>query len=279
MSLIFRHTYTAPWHYNTEYELVYFLEGNGTQFLGDDIRPFKAPCMVFMAPLVPHQWRDATHALPKPNLSHRPLGFGVLFKENFLGDCFFAAPEMLAVRHLFNRARRGLEVSGRTREVIGDRMRELVEAQGLGRLVILLEIINRLVTSKNLRPIASAGYKVGANPDRSQRLAKAHDYILSHLGDEIRRDDVAAHVGLSGAGFSRFFHRTTCKRFVDFVNAVRVAEACRQLTESDQTITEIAFGCGFTNLSNLNRRFRMLKGVSPREYRQRCAPHSVAAER
>jgi AraC-like DNA-binding protein len=54
------------------------------------------------------------------------------------------------------------------------------------------------------------------------------------------------------------------------LNALRIGETCRSLQETDDSVTDIAFRVGFNNLSNFNRRFRKLKGMSPREFRAKC---------
>jgi transcriptional regulator GlxA family with amidase domain len=75
-------------------------------------------------------------------------------------------------------------------------------------------------------------------------------------------------VGLSAAGFSRFFSRHFGKPFVCYLAEIRIGNACRLLMESNLGIAQIAAEVGFNNLANFNRRFRELKGVTPSEYRR-----------
>jgi transcriptional regulator GlxA family with amidase domain len=77
---------------------------------------------------------------------------------------------------------------------------------------------------------------------------------------------------MSPQGFSRFFRRYMGRSFVSYVCELRVGRACRLLLETDQTVSQVCWACGFTNLSNFNRRFRMLKGLAPREYRRGSKP-------
>jgi AraC-like DNA-binding protein len=73
---------------------------------------------------------------------------------------------------------------------------------------------------------------------------------------------------LSIPAFCRMFRRTTGKTLVGYLNELRTGEVCRELIETERPVSEIAFGSGFNNLSNFNRRFRAQKGLSPRDYRR-----------
>jgi len=67
------------------------------------------------------------------------------------------------------------------------------------------------------------------------------------------------------------FQTATGLTFTAFLTGVRLSEAGRQLIETDATVAEISNRCGFTNLSNFNRRFLIAKKMTPRDYRRRFA--------
>lgn len=50
-------TINSIWHYHEELELVYFKEGEGTQFIGDHISRFKIGDVVLVGSNLPHYWR------------------------------------------------------------------------------------------------------------------------------------------------------------------------------------------------------------------------------
>lgn len=52
-----------------------------------------------------------------------------------------------------------------------------------------------------------------------------------------------------------------------YITMVRVNAACRFLEESEDKITDIAYSCGFTGLSNFYRVFQLYAGMTPKEYR------------
>ena len=63
----------------------------------------------------------------------------------------------------------------------------------------------------------------------------------------------------------------------EYLNRLRIQKACEEIL-SGSSISGAAFDCGFRNLSNFNRQFRMMVGCTPREYRGRnqCPPAEIA---
>lgn len=67
--------------------------------------------------------------------------------------------------------------------------------------------------------------------------------------------------------FCRYFKKHTGHTFVSFLNSMRINEACKKLTEnSDESISVVAYKCGFTSITNFNRVFKSVMGNSPRGY-------------
>ncbi|MBR5870088.1 MAG: helix-turn-helix transcriptional regulator, partial [Clostridia bacterium] len=78
---------------------------------------------------------------------------------------------------------------------------------------------------------------------------------------------VAEALYLNKYYISKLFSSTLNMSFVDFVANQRIHTVCERLTAESEPITRIAYECGFRNLSNFNRIFRHLTGMTPREYR------------
>ncbi len=84
---------------------------------------------------------------------------------------------------------------------------------------------------------------------------------------ELRLADAAVRAGLSVAHFSHLFHRHTGVTFTRYVQSLRVAEAKRLLSETDRTVTDICYACGFNSLTHFNRVFRRSEGCCPLRWR------------
>lgn len=287
------------WHFHPHYQLFLVKEGTGTRFIGDSIKPFGPGDLVFLGPNLPHLWRsDQAYFMksyPSPAgtvgqpqvqpVVARPLvarGIVVYFSENFLGDDFFAGQEMMALRHLLDHARRGLEWTGSGRNRAEAGLENLVEQPaGFGRILSLLSLLNDLSHSGDYRFLTSPGYTntmkssetrptgntATERPERAyRRMQLVHDYVLGHFHDDLSLDTIADMAGMTAPAFCRYFKAHANKTFSGFVSEVRVGHACKLLLSGTMSITQISFDSGFRTLSNFNRQFKDITGQTPSGY-------------
>ena len=73
---------------------------------------------------------------------------------------------------------------------------------------------------------------------------------------------------MSAVSFNRFIKSRTGKTFITYVNDTRISFATRWLLETDLSIGEIAFKCGFNNIANFNRLFKKSKKCTPKEFKE-----------
>jgi AraC-like DNA-binding protein len=79
---------------------------------------------------------------------------------------------------------------------------------------------------------------------------------------------MAKAAGMSSKYFCYFFKEMTGKTPVEYLNGFRVEKASRKLLYSDLSVTEIAYLCGFNDLSYFIKTFKRQKGVSPAKFRK-----------
>lgn len=103
-------------------------------------------------------------------------------------------------------------------------------------------------------------------------------YALEHYSEDISLDDISGRIGYTPEAFCRFFKKRTGKTFVEFLNGIRISEACNKLISQENTaISKIAFESGFNNVSHFNRVFKQIKGYSPRTYKQNYESEMVSS--
>jgi AraC-like DNA-binding protein len=256
-------SFDCPWHVHPEYELILVLQGAGYRIVGDNIARLAAGDLVLVGPGLPHIWQDQ----PGPGGRASVHCLLIQFEEKYLADGLLRFPPMEPVRRLLHRAAQGLHVVGATRTRVSALMRHMTEVKGMERVLYFFQILAVLASSEECRPIASAGFAANSNLYDQERMDRVFQFLNRQIGQEVRLSQAAEIVHLSEGAFSRFFRGHTGKTFPQFLNELRIGRACSLLMEGNLNVTEVAFECGFKNLSNFNRQFLRLKGLSPRDFR------------
>lgn len=131
-----------------------------------------------------------------------------------------------------------------------------------------LTILYELSRCENARTLASSSYAKVTVEDDSRRILKVKNFISKNYMDELRLPELASLAGMSSSAFSRFFKLHTGRNISEYIIDLRLGYAARMLVDTDKSISEIGFDCGFNNLSNFNRIFKKKKGCSPSEFRE-----------
>jgi AraC-like DNA-binding protein len=254
------------WHFHREIELTYIVHSRGRRFVGDSIEPYEDGDLVLLGPDLPHTW----HSDPRRKGPHEAVF--CQFSREFLGEAFIESPELAAVDRLLGRSARGLRFVGRTQKAVGRRMEGLDRLDGVPRLAALLEILDALARSRDARPLSGRRFVPLLRRGDAERIDRVCRLLNERCLEGVSLSEAAAAAHLSVPAFGRLFRRTTGKSLVVYLNELRTGLACRELIETDRPVSDIAFASGFHNLANFNRRFRALKGMSPREYRRAFRP-------
>jgi len=99
------------------------------------------------------------------------------------------------------------------------------------------------------------------------RARKVVDYIRENCTRQLRRSEVARIAGLSDGEFSRTLRRETGMTFQQHLNRFRIDQACDLLRQSELTVEEVAYRCGFESPPHFSRSFKGRTGVSPSRFR------------
>lgn len=258
--------YPTPWHYHPEYEIVLVTESTGKRFIGDHISDFAPGNLAFLGPNIPHTYRNEDKYYEEGS-TLRAKSIVIHFTEASLGNDFLGLPEARLLGKLFERSLSGLDLSGSTAQKVSNKLHDIVSLSGLKRWLCLMEMLLDIAESKTATPITKTAH-VGYNEKESKRLCHVFDWVTANFEQDIRLSEAARIAGMTENAFSRFFSQRTRKTFVGFVQELRLQKAAKLLVESDMTITQVCFECGYNNVSNFNRQFLNYYAMSPLTYRK-----------
>lgn len=94
------------------------------------------------------------------------------------------------------------------------------------------------------------------------------EYCQKNFRLRLKQSDIALALHISESYLSHVFSAKMEMNFCRYLNVLRTNEALRLLVERNESITEIAYECGFSSLRSFNRAFAEQIGTTPREYRK-----------
>jgi AraC-like DNA-binding protein len=254
------------WHAHSEYQLFVVLDGTGTRFIGDSIKSFKPGELILTGSHLPHVWRsDDAYFQKKSKLKVR--GIVIYLDENFLGN-ILEKDEMPLLKKLFAKSMRGLEFYGPRKNEVITMMKELVDMKGIGSVIQLLHILEKLAEMKEYHYISSTAYDDPFHQHETDRLNKVYEYAFQNYRKKVSLKDFADLLNMTPTSFSRYFKMKNNKPFSQFISEIRIKHACEMLNETDESISQICYECGFNTLSNFNKQFKEVMLKKPTQYRK-----------
>jgi len=248
------------WHFHPEMELVYVNKGQGKRHIGNHLSYFNNSQLLLIGSNLPHNgFTDRLTTNGSETL--------IQFKEDFLGTGFFEVPEMKKVKDMFERSKKGILFGIKTKQKVGKKIEKLAEKEGFKQIIVLLEILNTLSKTEDYTLLNADGYAFETEPQDSAKIDSIYKYINENFKEHISLDEIADVASMTVPAFCRYFKKVTGKTFTKLVNEYRVVHATKLLSESQTSITDIAFECGFNNFSHFNKLFKEITGKSASKYR------------
>ena len=262
--------FQSPFHFHPELELVYIIESYGKRIIGNSVEHFEAGDMVFLGGNIPHVWlNDEVYYRGINKLKARSIV--VYFNKDVLGPLFYELKETNKINVLFSEATKGLCISGKTNRIIAEKLKLLLKKKDFDIIVGLFEILSILSNSKDLSCINNETYILVDDQSKTDRLSVVYKYVKEHYSEDISLISISKLANLTPPSFCRLFKLRTKKHFVEYLSEVRVSNACKYLMETDMSISAIAYACGYKTVSNFNKLFKKITGVTPQAYKKNIA--------
>jgi AraC-like DNA-binding protein len=251
-----------PLHYHEELELNFIMNAKGVKrVIGDHIGEIEDLELVLVGSNLPHVWQ--THKCQSKEIKE----ITIQFHKDLLDDKMLRRNQLSFIRSMFERASKGILFSRQTTEQITPRLITLTQKQGFDSVLELFSILHDLSVSRNMHTLSDASFSNVTLSYNSRRIDKAFEYMNLNYHKNVTLNEVAKLVNMGTVSFSRFFKARTGITFIDSLLELRLGHASRLLIDTTQSVAEVAYNCGFNNISNFNRLFKKKKGCTPKEFR------------
>ena len=252
------------WHAHEEYELHLIVETRGKAFVGNFIGNFEPGSLFLTGPNLPHNW--VTDSVSTEKIEIRDML--VQFSQKSFEKLAEGFPEFGGIRKMLDLAASGILFKGFNSTFARGHMEAIRDNIGPERILAFIRFLVRL--NEHAEKVTLSETKL-VNVDGNSKYARIGniiDHILENFDVDLNAVDAADMAGMSLTTFGRNFSSVTGHSFVEFVNRVRIGQACGMLYASDDQVTSICFDVGFKNVANFNRHFLKIKGMTPSVYRE-----------
>lgn len=269
-------------HAHEFFEMVYVRRGRGLHVIDDESFVVRAGDLFIIHPDEPHRFE------PENGTTLRIIN--VLWQPKFVrqllraGDSALSSISLSYIEPLLKRGAKfshRLHLSGSEAfraEVLLDEMRREIEAAREGKAAPGCQILLRHLFCSFLILLSRAQEKrnqrstptVSSTQRASQQdtVARAVAFLEKRRAEEIKVDDVAAHVALSSSRLSHLFKAHTGRSIITYLHELRLESANQLLQESTLPAHAVAAECGFGDARFFHRVFRRHFGCSPQQWRQ-----------
>ena len=257
----------TPWHHHPEYELCLITKGRGKRMVGDNIDRFENNDLVFIGSLTPHE------VLCDPEYLNHPDGFqgeGIViqFVYDFLGEKFLTLSENSNLNKFIKGSTRGYSFYGESKKKIIAIFLKMRDMNDIERFYSLFSIFRIFATTKEFNILSSPAFSEPFWQDETSPMQKALKHIMQNFQKQITIKHLLEITNMSNTSFYAAFKLTYRMPFKDYLLNIRVGYASKLLTNPSQNISGIAYESGFGNISNFNRQFKNIKGITPSQFRK-----------
>lgn len=253
-----------PLHFHEEMELNMILNAKGAKrVIGDHIDEIDDIELVLVGPNLEHAWFNSS--FEGGSLTEVTIQFHC----DFFDEKFLKKNQLSCIRNLLGKSGRGILFSKQTAIELQSRIMGLGCKQGFDSVLELMSILHHLSTSRHYRVLSNATFgKSEKCSYNSRRIERVMHFTHLNFHRPVSLKEVSRIINMTETGFSRFFKLHTGKTYIDCLTETRLGHASRMLIDTTHNISEIAYDCGFNNISNFNRIFKKKKGCTPKELRR-----------
>lgn len=213
---------------------------------------------------------NASLALKQDDFSHRLSILQLRISSKFFSPEFLSISQCVRLKSLLERCSQGIYSSSKETWVHYHRqVEQLGELKGMNAVMAVFSLYKELSEDTNFFVMSSLTARVKEPSEKDTLITRLDDYMKRHLGEQVKLVQMAALVGLTTSSLCRFYKRHTGTTPFAQLEHLRVVKACSMLDDTDQTVKEIAYACGYSDTKFFTRLFVRLVGQTPIQFRHR----------
>ncbi len=244
--------FETPWHYHPQHELTYIEDSVGTKLIGDYVGPYEPGELVLLRSNLPHCWKNIS------NTNRNSKSIVIQWNRGV----FPKVPELELIFNLLRKADKGLLFDKvQTKELVPF-IQKLPTLKSHELYVQLLQLLSKLALCQ-CQTLSELSFRDDIPTIHGTRMLQIHEFVQQNFKRKVYLKEVADLVKMSEQSFSRFFRKMMGRSFFTFLNEYRINMAVRMLLDTDKSVSQIGYDCGYESLPFFYKQFNKYMGRTP----------------
>lgn len=253
-------------HRHTEIQITWVINGEGTLIAGNNMQRFQSGDLFVIGANQPHLFKSDPIYFDETN-QQGIHSLNIFFNPTGFISQLLDFPEMRSIKKFVNSSDFGMQASEKDAAKLAEHFLKIRNSTAGFRLAYFIELQQVMANLKKWKYLSTESFEYAISDSEGLRMNDIYQYTMEHFTRNITLEQIAAVVYLTPQSFCRYFKKHTSKTYINFLNEVRINEACKRFMEMNfDSISTIAYQSGFNNVVTFNRVFKSITGKAPREY-------------
>ncbi|WP_148480023.1 AraC family transcriptional regulator [Parabacteroides johnsonii] len=260
--------FVLPRHKHIEYEIMLFTCGSGKQFVGEGVLDYQQGDIALIGSNVPHL--HLCNAKLNPAMSFEPsAGEALQFHPKMFPSELEEVPDYQFIYQLLQKSQYGIRFYDKELfEELRQRFQEIDRYEYTHRIIGLFRILELLSICKSTKLMSATAYSsTNFAVEANEPVSKIYTYLFNHYKEKITLREIADYVKQNPSALCRYFRQRTDKSIFQCLAEIRVEHACKLLSYSNLSVSQIAYESGYGNVSYFIKQFESITRQTPKEYR------------
>jgi len=251
--------YEMAFHWHTNLEMIRVLEGELILTLDNRTHILQAGEIAFIN-------SETVHGASPKESRYECIVFNLAFLKTGNALCDGFIDNLLSHTAYLTEFPKNDEVTALTNAVFSQ-----IATEEVGSIFQTIGLFHQLLGKIQEKNLFNSHLPPSSMHDEKKvlKLKAVLKYIRENFASDITLEDMSAVAGFSNKYFCKFFKDMTGTTPINYLLTYRIERAARKLLGTDLSVTQIAYDCGFNDLSYFIKTFKAFKHTSPKEYRKK----------
>lgn len=264
-------------HRHVEIQITWVLSGEGTIVIGNNMKPFQSGDLFVIGANQPHLFKS-NPCYFEPDSRKKIHALNIFFNpEGFISQ-LLKFPEMNRIKKFIKSSNYGIQASEKDTPKLFEYFLKVINNEEGFMMAYFIEMLQAMANLTQWEYFSTESFEHMFTDTDGLKMNDIFRYTMDHYKEEISLEQISAVAHLAPQSFCRYFKKHSAKTYTQFLNELRINEACKRLMEKRfVSIGEIAHQCGFNSVVSFNRVFKSIVSKTPRDFikmHEKKLPHS-----